>query len=75
MRRILFSKVTKHATDRNKYENKHEIHGNYTHIHTLTHIPQNLGNRVKENISLINQYISLIYMGRMNNIKMPVLSK
>ena len=36
MRRILFSKVTKHATDRNKYENKHEIHGNYTHIHTLS---------------------------------------
>jgi len=45
------------------------------HTHTLTHIPQNLGNRVKENISLINQYISLIYMGRMNNIKMLILSK
>lgn len=42
------------------------------HTHTLT---QNLGNRVKENISLINQYISLIYMGRMNNIKMLILSK
>lgn len=37
MRRILFSKVTKYATDRNKYENKHEIHGNYTHTHTHTH--------------------------------------
>ena len=40
MRRILFSKVTKYATDRNKYENKHEIHGNYTHTHTHTHTSQ-----------------------------------
>lgn len=75
MQRILFSEVTEYAKVKNKYENKHEIHGNYTYKHTLTHIPQNLGNRVKENISLINQYISLTYMGKMNNIKMLILSK
>lgn len=75
MQRTLFSIVTKYATVRNKYENKHEIHGNYTNKHALTHIPQNPGNRVKENISLINQYISFIYIGRMNNTKMLILSK